>query len=372
VLAEEIATSDSRAVAYQRDLSGAHSRQQRLAIVKGDTEKALHHAREAHKIVKHLADLDPDNVTNIQDLVGSIYMLGMALNSKGKKAQAIQCLLESATTAKVLAGTGQLDAKGRPLLTGLANELFKLGELETAAELACLAVAALAPTPQDPLAVQFARLAIEILNKMLDHQRNEDAEKLCDCMLPFCTKIHGKHSPEMAILFNFAGILRKRRDDLVGAEHFYRRAYEEICRLQGPESPGALVGLRNLMWVLKKRRLIVAESGVPNAITVEWRRHRAHEAPILAIVHSSAKGVFATGGFDQLLKIWPQDGDQPIQGIPPIFVYRGTDGGLIIFDGVTRATRVAKLQPGTLVRVEVIGTLLVPCAHLPTIGEHLP
>ena len=60
------------------------------------------------------------------------------------------------------------------------------------------------------------------------------------------------------------------------------------------------------------------------------------------------------------------------QGIPPIFVYRGTDGELIIFDGVTRATRVAKLQPGTLVRVEVIGALSVPCAHLPTIGEQLP
>ncbi len=60
------------------------------------------------------------------------------------------------------------------------------------------------------------------------------------------------------------------------------------------------------------------------------------------------------------------------QGMPPIFVYRGTDGGLIIFDGVTRATRVAKLQPGALVRVEVIGKLAVPCSHLPTIGEQLP
>ena len=60
------------------------------------------------------------------------------------------------------------------------------------------------------------------------------------------------------------------------------------------------------------------------------------------------------------------------QGIPPVLVYRGTDGGLIIFDGVTRATRVAKLRPGDLVRVEVIGELLVPCTHLPTIGDQLP
>ena len=60
------------------------------------------------------------------------------------------------------------------------------------------------------------------------------------------------------------------------------------------------------------------------------------------------------------------------QGIPFIFVYRGIDGGLIIFDGVTRATRVAKLQLGTLVRVEVIGELSAFCAHLLTIGEQLP
>jgi hypothetical protein len=59
------------------------------------------------------------------------------------------------------------------------------------------------------------------------------------------------------------------------------------------------------------------------------------------------------------------------QGIPPIFVYRAIDGGLIIFAGVTRATRVAKLQPGALVLVEVIGELSVSGAHLPTIGEKL-
>ena len=60
------------------------------------------------------------------------------------------------------------------------------------------------------------------------------------------------------------------------------------------------------------------------------------------------------------------------QSMPPLLVYRGTDGGLIIFDGVTRATRVAQLQPGDLVRVEVIGELSVPCTHLPTIGDQLP
>lgn len=60
------------------------------------------------------------------------------------------------------------------------------------------------------------------------------------------------------------------------------------------------------------------------------------------------------------------------QGIPPLLVYRGTDGEFIIVDGVTRATRMAKLRPGVVVRVEVIGELSMPCAQLPTIGDHLP
>jgi hypothetical protein len=53
-------------------------------------------------------------------------------------------------------------------------------------------------------------------------------------------------------------------------------------------------------------------------------------------------------------------------------VYRGTDGELMIFDGVTRASRVAKLLPGDLVRVEVIDDLSTPVGHLPTVGDRLP
>lgn len=60
------------------------------------------------------------------------------------------------------------------------------------------------------------------------------------------------------------------------------------------------------------------------------------------------------------------------EGMPPIFVYRGSDGEFVIFDGVTRATRMAQFRPGDLVRVEVVGDLLVPCRHLPTVGERLP
>jgi hypothetical protein len=59
-------------------------------------------------------------------------------------------------------------------------------------------------------------------------------------------------------------------------------------------------------------------------------------------------------------------------GMPRILVYRGSDGGLLISDGVTRATRVAKLRPGVVVGVEVIGVLSMPCKHLPTVGDRLP
>ena len=59
------------------------------------------------------------------------------------------------------------------------------------------------------------------------------------------------------------------------------------------------------------------------------------------------------------------------EGIPPILVYRGSDGGLVIFDGVTRSSRIAKLRPGLSVQVEVIGDLPFPCGHQPTVGERL-
>ena len=60
------------------------------------------------------------------------------------------------------------------------------------------------------------------------------------------------------------------------------------------------------------------------------------------------------------------------QGIPAIEVSSGSDGELMINNGVTRATRVAKLLPGKLVRVEVIDDLPVRVGHLPTIGDCLP
>ena len=59
-------------------------------------------------------------------------------------------------------------------------------------------------------------------------------------------------------------------------------------------------------------------------------------------------------------------------GMPPLVVYEGTDGILVVYDGVTRATRIAKLAPGTLVRVEVIGHLQRAYGADPSIGDLLP
>lgn len=61
-----------------------------------------------------------------------------------------------------------------------------------------------------------------------------------------------------------------------------------------------------------------------------------------------------------------------VQGMPPPWVNEGTDGHLVVYDGVTRATRIAKLAPGTLIRVEVIGQLPRAYGSLPTIGDLLP
>jgi hypothetical protein len=61
-----------------------------------------------------------------------------------------------------------------------------------------------------------------------------------------------------------------------------------------------------------------------------------------------------------------------VVGMPAVEVYRGTDGKLMIYDGVTRATRVAKILPGQLIRVELIDDLLTPVGHLPTVGDRLP
>jgi hypothetical protein len=59
-------------------------------------------------------------------------------------------------------------------------------------------------------------------------------------------------------------------------------------------------------------------------------------------------------------------------GMLPPWVYEASDGVLVLYNGVTRATRIAKLAPGTLIRVEVIGNIPKTYAAEPKIGDLLP
>jgi hypothetical protein len=61
-----------------------------------------------------------------------------------------------------------------------------------------------------------------------------------------------------------------------------------------------------------------------------------------------------------------------LAGMPPLLVSRGSDGALVITDGVTRATRAAKLQPGVLVTVEVVDDLPIGVGSYPSVGDTLP
>jgi hypothetical protein len=59
-------------------------------------------------------------------------------------------------------------------------------------------------------------------------------------------------------------------------------------------------------------------------------------------------------------------------GMPQPWVYEGSDGVLVLYNRVSRATRIAKLAPGTMIRVEVIGKLPKAYAADPKIGDVLP
>jgi len=59
-------------------------------------------------------------------------------------------------------------------------------------------------------------------------------------------------------------------------------------------------------------------------------------------------------------------------GMPPPWVYEASDGVLVVYNGITRATRMARLAPGLTVRVEVVGRLRRAYASEPKIGDLLP
>jgi hypothetical protein len=62
-----------------------------------------------------------------------------------------------------------------------------------------------------------------------------------------------------------------------------------------------------------------------------------------------------------------------LAGILPVHVTRGRGGLLRLNDGVTRATRAAKLRPGVLIPAEVIETLPnLDVTRQPQVKEKLP
>jgi hypothetical protein len=62
-----------------------------------------------------------------------------------------------------------------------------------------------------------------------------------------------------------------------------------------------------------------------------------------------------------------------LDGMPPLQVIRGKDGHLRINDGVTRATRAAKLRRGQTVPVEVIQDIpALDVTKMPKIKDVLP
>jgi len=58
-------------------------------------------------------------------------------------------------------------------------------------------------------------------------------------------------------------------------------------------------------------------------------------------------------------------------GMPAVFVYEDPDGLLEITDGVTRASRIAKLAPGETVPVIVIGRYRRSRASSPCVRDRL-
>jgi hypothetical protein len=58
-------------------------------------------------------------------------------------------------------------------------------------------------------------------------------------------------------------------------------------------------------------------------------------------------------------------------GMPPLVAYHTLDGAIMVWDGVTRATRVAKLLPGQLIRIEILGTVRLLATKYPKVGDRI-
>jgi hypothetical protein len=59
-------------------------------------------------------------------------------------------------------------------------------------------------------------------------------------------------------------------------------------------------------------------------------------------------------------------------GMPSPWVYEASDGVLVLYNGITRSTRIARLAPGSTIRVEVVGRLRRAYAGEPKVGDFVP
>jgi hypothetical protein len=59
-------------------------------------------------------------------------------------------------------------------------------------------------------------------------------------------------------------------------------------------------------------------------------------------------------------------------GMPTPSVYEAADGALVVYNGLTRASRISRLAPGTTIRVEVVRKLRRAYAGEPKIGDYVP
>jgi hypothetical protein len=60
------------------------------------------------------------------------------------------------------------------------------------------------------------------------------------------------------------------------------------------------------------------------------------------------------------------------EGMPPVWVTLAAENEMMIIDGVTRATRIAKLAPGVTIAVEVVDERTTKSVrHLPRVRERL-
>jgi hypothetical protein len=63
---------------------------------------------------------------------------------------------------------------------------------------------------------------------------------------------------------------------------------------------------------------------------------------------------------------------QSTQGMPALECFQDKNGLVMVWNGVTLATRIAKLIPGASVRAEIIGIMKKDFSHLPTVEDRLP